>query len=52
MATLWWVPAGHRPTVGEAEERLLHLREHGPTKYAFTLRTLFPAREVQPAVGG
>ncbi|MCX9191424.1 DUF3291 domain-containing protein [Carbonactinospora thermoautotrophica] len=39
---LWWVPAGHRPTVREAEERLLHLREHGPTPYAFTLRETFP----------
>jgi len=39
---LWWVPAGHRPTVAEAEERLLHLRAHGATPYAFTLRTSFP----------
>ncbi|MEH0527202.1 DUF3291 domain-containing protein [Streptomyces stelliscabiei] len=46
MATLWWVPAGHRPTVAEAEERLLHLRAHGPTPYAFTLRTSFPAGPV------
>ncbi|MCZ0986950.1 DUF3291 domain-containing protein [Streptomyces diastatochromogenes] len=45
MAALWWVPAGHRPTVAEAEERLLHLRAHGPTPYAFTLRTSFPAQE-------
>ncbi|MGO4459286.1 DUF3291 domain-containing protein [Streptomyces sp. M-16] len=42
MATLWWVPAGRRPTVADAEERLLSLREHGPTPYAFTLRTSFP----------
>ncbi|OIJ90663.1 DUF3291 domain-containing protein [Streptomyces monashensis] len=42
-AVLWWVPAGHRPTVAEAEDRLLHLRAHGPTPYAFTLRTSFPA---------
>ncbi|MFP1626625.1 DUF3291 domain-containing protein [Streptomyces sp. 5K101] len=42
MTTMWWVPAGHRPTVREAEERLLHVREHGPTQYAFTLRTPFP----------
>ncbi|MBT2365354.1 DUF3291 domain-containing protein [Streptomyces sp. ISL-10] len=42
MSTLWWVPAGHRPTVREAEERLLYVREHGPTEYAFTLRTSFP----------
>ncbi|MGW1670671.1 DUF3291 domain-containing protein [Streptomyces sp. NPDC002324] len=49
MATLWWVPAGHRPTVAEAEERLLHLRAHGPTPYAFTLRTSFPAGPAGPA---
>ncbi|MFJ1971873.1 DUF3291 domain-containing protein [Streptomyces sp. NPDC087903] len=41
MTTLWWVPAGHRPTVAEAEQRLLHLRTHGATPYAFTLRTSF-----------
>ena len=39
---LWWVPAGHLPTVGEAEERLLHLRAHGPTEHAFTFRSPFP----------
>ncbi|WP_318214408.1 DUF3291 domain-containing protein [Streptomyces sp. SCL15-6] len=49
MATLWWVPAGHRPTVAEAESRLLHLRTHGPTPYAFTLRTSFPPGAARPA---
>jgi hypothetical protein len=43
VAALWWVPAGHLPTVAEAEERVVHLREHGPTPYSFTFRTLFPA---------
>lgn len=43
MTALWWVPAGERPTVQDAEERLRHLREHGPTERAFTLRTDFPA---------
>ncbi|MFF1837041.1 DUF3291 domain-containing protein [Streptomyces sp. NPDC058231] len=43
MTVLWWVPAGQRPTVRDAEERLLHLREHGSTERAFTLRTGFPA---------
>lgn len=47
VTTLWWVPGGHRPTVAEAEERLLHLRAHGPTAYAFTLRTSF-APQVTP----
>ncbi|MFR9796410.1 DUF3291 domain-containing protein [Streptomyces sp. MS06] len=45
---LWWVPAGHRPSVAEAEERLLHLRGHGPTPYAFTLRSPFPAAAAEP----
>lgn len=35
---LWWVPAGTRPSVDEAEERVRYLRQHGPTEYAFTLR--------------
>lgn len=43
MTALWWVPAGERPTVRDAEERLSHLREHGPTPRAFTLRQSFPA---------
>lgn len=38
---LWWVPAGHRPTVEEAEDRLRSLRDHGPTANAFTFRTSF-----------
>lgn len=48
MTALWWVPAGHRPTVAEAEARLLHLRANGPTPYAFTLRTSFPAQGAEP----
>jgi Domain of unknown function (DUF3291) len=40
---LWWVPAGHIPTVEEAKERLALLDEHGPTHAAFTLRSRFPA---------
>lgn len=51
MTALWWVPAGHRPTVAEAESRLLHLRANGPTPYAFTLRTSFPADAQEPVTG-
>ena len=36
---LWWVPAGHEPTIDEAIERLEHLRAHGPSHEAFTFRT-------------
>jgi hypothetical protein len=39
---LWWVPAGHEPTVEEAKERLSLLAENGPTPEAFTFRTPFP----------
>lgn len=35
ITVLWWVPAGHRPSVAEARERLEHLRKHGTTPYAF-----------------
>ena len=38
---LWWVPTGHRPTASEAIARLEHLRLHGPTPEAFTLRETF-----------
>jgi len=42
---LWWIPAGHVPTVEEAEERLDHLRAHGPTAYTFGFRQRFPPPE-------
>lgn len=40
---LWWVPADTRPTVDEAEDRVRHLRRHGPTGHSFTLRRHYPA---------
>ena len=43
VTVLWWVPAGHRPTVEEAGERLACLRHHGPSPHAFTFSTAFPA---------
>ena len=39
---LWWISRGGIPTVHEAEERVTHLRAHGPTPYAFALRVHFP----------
>lgn len=38
---LWWVPAGHAPTVQEAASRLQLLRERGPTAEAFSFSTHF-----------
>ncbi len=40
---LWWVPAGHRPTLAEAHERLAHLTQHGPTHAAFAMNPPFLA---------
>jgi hypothetical protein len=40
---LWWVPAGHIPSVEEALARLEHLRANGPTSHAFTFREKYPA---------
>jgi len=39
---LWWVPAGHRPSIEEALARLEHLAEHGPTEEAFTFKVRVP----------
>lgn len=48
FTVLWWVPEGTVPTVAEAQERLAHLREHGPTATAFTFRSAFPAPDGAP----
>ena len=45
---LWWVPAGHVPTVDEALARLDHLRQHGPSPFAFTFRTPFEPEAAGP----
>ena len=48
ILALWWVPAGHIPTVVEAKERLEHLKLHGPTAHAFTFRIPFPTPDGEP----
>lgn len=45
FAVLWWIPAGHEPSVEEAEERLRELAARGPTARAFTFKQRFPAPE-------
>ena len=40
---LWWVPAGHIPSVDEAVSRIAHLEAHGPTPFAFSFRQPFDA---------
>lgn len=44
---LWWIPAGHTPTVLEAKAKLAHIRAHGPSPEAFTFAKAFP----QPDTG-
>jgi hypothetical protein len=47
---LWWVPAGHIPTVAEARERLEHYQLHGATPYSFWFSQPFPAATAETAV--
>lgn len=46
---LWWVPAGHVPTVDESLERLAYLNTHGPTPYAFTFAASYTEAEAAEA---
>lgn len=39
---LWWVPAGHVPSVEESVERIATIREQGPGPRAFTFKKRFP----------
>ena len=39
---LWWIPAGHTPTIAEAMEKLALLEKLGPTPDAFTFKKPFP----------
>lgn len=41
-AVLWWIEAGHIPTVEETQQRLEHLQQHGESPYAFTFQKPFP----------
>lgn len=38
---LWWVPAGHVPTIDEAADRLSILHSEGPSPLAFTFKQHF-----------
>src|SRR5215831_8734552 len=41
ILALWWIPAGHIPTVAEAADRLALLKARGPSPDAFTFRQPF-----------
>lgn len=38
---LWWIPAGHRPSLAEAKARLEHLAADGPTPSGFIFSRAF-----------
>ena len=48
ILALWWVPAGHIPTIEEAHQRLRILKERGATREAFTFREPFPPPGAAP----
>jgi uncharacterized protein DUF3291 len=39
---LWWIPAGHIPSVAEGRERLEHYQQNGPTPFSFWFSKLYP----------
>ncbi|MBC8048060.1 MAG: DUF3291 domain-containing protein [Fimbriimonadaceae bacterium] len=39
---MWWVEAGHIPTVQEAKERLEYLQQNGDSAFAFSMKKIFP----------
>jgi hypothetical protein len=43
---LWWIPAGHIPSIEVAQKQLEYIRKHGPSAQAFTFAKPFP-RPVQ-----
>ena len=49
---LWWIPAGHRPMLAEAYERLAHLTQHGPSHVAFGINPPFLAPASPTDAGG
>jgi hypothetical protein len=40
---LWWIAAGHIPTVAQGRERLEHYQKNGATLYSFWFSQEFPA---------
>jgi hypothetical protein len=42
---LWYIPAGHLPTVAEAVERLNYLRNYGETSFSFSFKKRFVVEE-------
>jgi hypothetical protein len=41
VLAMWWIPAGHIPTLDEAKEKLDLMAREGPTPLAFTFKKRF-----------
>lgn len=52
ILALWWVPAGHTPSIAEAKQVLVRLTEQGPSVEAFSFAKPFPAPEQRTAARG
>ena len=39
---LGWIPAGHVPSIEEAQKQLEYIRKHGPSAQAFTFAKPYP----------
>ena len=46
---MWWIPAGHIPSIDEARERLDYRRAHGDTDAAFSFSRPHPAPDAPSA---
>ena len=46
---MWWIPAGHIPTIDEAKERLEHIQKYGESKFSFSFAKLYPVPGEDPA---
>jgi len=46
-SVLWWIPAGHIPTIEEAKERLDYLQKNGPSPHAFGFKSVHQPDGVQ-----
>jgi hypothetical protein len=46
ILVLWWIPAGHIPTLDEARIKLSHLEQHGATPLAFTFKQRFTVADM------
>lgn len=47
---MWWLPAGHTPTLDEALDRLQYLRTHGSTPLAFTFKDKYSPEDAEAYV--